>query len=108
VCRYGGNNSLFEVLINTPEGRSHHGAAVDVLAFSVNPVQAAKLGKYSFLPEDVKLLAVFRSSTTMTVTTDRNRALYQNEIVEVAYQVGRFDGQAVQHPLATSVDLLMG
>lgn len=41
-----------------------------------------------FEQHDVDLLSRFRNRTILTVTTDRNRRVYQDHIVEIAPQVG--------------------
>ena len=62
--------------------------AFDGVAFAINSLGSPKPGTYTFRPEDVRLLNTFRKSTALTVTTNRSRALYQNEIIEIARTVG--------------------
>ncbi len=84
LCNYGGNNSALELLVNDVSKLK----AFDVVSFSLNPAKPLGLSQYVFKAHDVELLSRFRSETTLTITTDRNRSVYQNQVVEIAPQVG--------------------
>jgi hypothetical protein len=79
LCNYTGNNAALELIVNDPTKL----VAFDVVSFSLNP----KSSRYVFNENDVDLLSRFRSRTTLTITTDRNRGVYQNQIVEIAPSV---------------------
>lgn len=82
ACLYGANNALFELTVNKVIDRR----VTDCLAFSLS-LDVPKPGRHALRPQDVRLLSAFRSDTALTVTTNRNRSLYQDQIVEMAPQV---------------------
>ena len=45
------------------------------------------ISRYVFEQNDVDLLSRFRNRTILTITTDRNRGVYQNQIIDIAPQV---------------------
>lgn len=83
LCKYGGNNSALELLVNAKLG------AFDVVSFSLNPAKplGPGLDRYVFEGRDVDLLSMFRSETVLTITTDRSRSIYQDQIIELAPSV---------------------
>lgn len=83
ACQYGGNNALFELMVNDVANRK----IVDNISFCLRLPQARGHGVHTFSIQDVRLLDRFRSHTALTITTDRNRGIYQNQIVEIAPQV---------------------
>lgn len=82
LCNYTGNNTALELLVNDTTKL----AAFDVVSFSLN----LKTTRYVLKEHDVELLSRFRSRTTLTITTNRNRSIYQNQMVEMAPQVSAF------------------
>ena len=84
LCKYGGNNSALELFVDDTKVK-----AFDVISFSLSPSKplGPGLDRYVFEEHDADLLSRFRSETVLTITTDRSRRVYQDQIIEVAPQV---------------------
>lgn len=82
LCNYGGNNAALELCANDATRLK----AFDILSFSLDPAKSLGVSRYVFEQHDVDLLSRFRNRTILTVTTDRNRRVYQDHIVEIAPQ----------------------
>jgi len=80
ICKYGGSLPLVEVTVNNIARQK----AVDNVTFVLGSINAPGLGTHIFQAQDLELLNKFRSETTMTITTNRNRSLYQNQIIRAS------------------------
>lgn len=83
LCNYGGNNAALEIVAN---GLSRL-EAFDVVSFSL---KSEGVDRYMFQENDLELLSKFRNRTTLTISTERVRDVYQNQIVEIAPYVWLF------------------
>jgi hypothetical protein len=55
---------------------------------------------YQLREQDLELLSKFQARTVLTITTDKNLRIYQNEIIKLAYSV-----RTLSSRLATHTDL---
>ena len=86
-CSYNNTDSALQFLVNGVAKAT----AIDVVAFTLKPSKSLGVSQYVFEENDVRLLSRFRSRTSLTITMDRNRSVYQNDIIEIARVVSGCD-----------------